>query len=296
MWAAQAECLSYARGDCPSTICAIADFFRVLAQVFASAPRLYLRRDSHYLFAGSGETREASLLAPVAAAPILRSPGRRVESHFLPPRRGANALPSAGYLPYLLLQSASDRSKTRFTLIARGLDAAGRLRHLAFDRDAKPGPATWDDFLARLEGEWPAGRYPRLVVADHSPGLEAAIIRLWPAAHLQLCWSQELRQLLEHLDSGDEAPCLAGAWGIAEADSHADAVRLYAAWARRWRDRCPAAVALIQRDLPLLLAFLAEPDDVRCALRAADVAFGGSGQENQQILRNERKFSSPALV
>jgi hypothetical protein len=186
------------------------------------------------------------------------------------PSRGRPPAPDRDYLPYLLLKEAPAEDERATTLVVAGIDADCRASVLMSRTVAEAGVQDWLDLLVALKERYPVARSLRLVVLDGPPPLASAVERVWPNVRRQLCWFQELRSLLKLLDPTTEAACLAGAWAIPEAPSHAAAVSAYRRWAERWRTRLPAAVQLIQRDLPFLLAFLTEPPEVRGALRSID--------------------------
>jgi len=202
--------------------------------------------------------------------------------------RGAD-IQGRHYLPYLLLKAVPSDDGYASTLVALGIESGNRASVLMTRTVAEADTTAWLSFLSRLEQRCPAATSVRLVVIDGLPALSNAVERIWPEARRQVCWFHALRKLWLLLDSTgcslvtspeprrrgclalrSEAACLAGAWAIPEAPSHADAVQAYRRWADRWQAQFPAAVRLIQDDLPLLLAFLTEPAAVRGAIRSID--------------------------
>jgi len=193
------------------------------------------------------------------------------------------------YLPYLLLKEVPSDDGCTATLVAFAIEVGNRPSVLMSRTVAEGDANAWLHFLSSLDERFPAAGSVRLVVIDGTRALKDATQRTWPKVRRQICWFHELRRLLQLLEAArgclsacpeqdrrgrfslkDEAACLAGAWAIPEASSEAAAVEAYCTWAGRWRTQFPAAIHLLQRDLPLLLAFLAEPAEVRGAIRSID--------------------------
>ncbi|SRR6266571_5364114 len=167
---------------------------------------------------------------------------------------------------YLLLDGVYLRVKTptvqrKLVLCAYGITALGERRLLSFRLATAESQAQWEMFLGdlRKRGLW--GSNLKLIVTDGCTGLHNALDTVFPYVARQHCWVHKLRNVSNCLKRSQQEECLAGARDIYKAETRGAAVRAYWAWARRWRQEAPKAVACLERDLETLLNFLDCPTE-----------------------------------
>ncbi len=166
---------------------------------------------------------------------------------------------------YLLLDGVYLRVKgptaaqSKLVLCAYGITMTGIRRLLGFRLATAESQAQWEAFLGNLRQRGLVGNNLRLIVTDGCVGLHNALETVYPYVPRQHCWVHKLRNVANHLKRSQQKECLAGARAIYQAETRRAAVQAYWAWARRWREEAPKAVACLERDLETLLNFLACP-------------------------------------
>jgi transposase-like protein len=218
-----------------------------------------------------GETLAAVLGEPVSAqtvSRVARSLDREVE------RFHQRLL--ADDVCYLLLDGVSMRIrsatqvKRRLVLCAYGITVTGERRLLDYRLSKSESQACWEAFLNQLRERGLLGRHLQLITTDGCPGLHGALDVVYPYVSRQRCWVHKLRNVASKLRRAHQEDCLAGARAIYQAPTRREAVRCYWAWAQRWRQEAPKAVACLEQDLDNLLAFLARPEAHRKAVRTTN--------------------------
>jgi transposase-like protein len=218
-----------------------------------------------------GAVLEAVLGEPVSAqtvSRIARSLDREV-AHF-------HEAPLADDARYLFLDGVSMRVKgaagvqRRLVLCAYGITVWGQCRLLAFRLAQSESAASWEAFLSQLRERGLVGQRLRLVVTDGCAGLHAALATVYPYVPRQRCWAHKLRNVANLLRRSQQRPCLDEVRLIYQAATRREAVQRYWAWARRWRDAAPKAVACLERDLEELLPFLGCPEAHRRKVRTTN--------------------------
>ena len=166
---------------------------------------------------------------------------------------------------YLLLDGVYLRVKgptaaqSKLVLCAYGITMTGIRRLLGFRLATAESQAQWEAFLGNLRQRGLVGNNLRLIVTDGCVGLHNALETVYPYVPRQHCWVHKLRNVANHLKRSQQKECLAGARAIYQAQTRRAAVQAYWAWARRWREEAPKAVACLECDLETLLNFLACP-------------------------------------
>ena len=218
-----------------------------------------------------GESLEAVLGERVSAqtvSRIARSLDREVEAF--------QRAPLVDDVRYLLLDGISMRVKgatevkRRLVLCAYGISVTGERRLLAFRLAKSESQAAWEAFLNQLREHGLEGRSLQLITTDGCKGLHAALDVVYPYVARQHCWVHKLRNVASKLRRSQQKECLQGARHIYLAPTRREAVHSYWAWAQRWRDEAPKAVACLEQDLDPLLAFLACPEAHRKAIRTTN--------------------------
>ena len=91
-----------------------------------------------------------------------------------------------------------------------------------------------------------------------------------------------------------QAECLAGARVISLAATRREAVGVYWAWAQRWREEAPKAVACLERDLDELLNFLSCPEPHRRKVRTTNPPPADAFREVRRRTRPMSCFTNDA--
>ena len=157
---------------------------------------------------------------------------------------------------YLKVKSAT-AAQRKLVLCAYGITENGERRLLDFRLGTAESAAQWEAFLNNLRQRGLQGTRLKLIVTDGCKGLHAALETVYPYVPRQHCWVHKLRNVANLLKRRQQEECLAGARSIYQAQTRRDATQAYWAWARRWREESPKAVACLERDLESLLSFLA---------------------------------------
>lgn len=179
-------------------------------------------------------------------------------------------------LLYLLLDGVYLRVKgaasvqRKLVLCAYGIAVSGERRLLDFRLATAESEAQWEAFLSDLRERGLLGKHLRLVVTDGCKGLHAALETVYPYVPRQHCWVHKLRNVANLLKRRQQEECLKGARVIYQADTRRAAIKAYWAWASRWREEAPRAVACLERDLEPLLSFLACPPQHRRMVRTTN--------------------------
>src|SRR5450759_3278406 len=115
-------------------------------------------------------------------------------------------------------------------------------------------------------------RSPALVVADGAPGIWKAVRGLWPHALEQRCTVHALRNVTSNLPERHHQEVKARWWkAFDEARSPAEASRELQGIIADYRNAYPSALAVVERDLPALVAHLRFPSEHRKQIRTTNL-------------------------
>lgn len=162
---------------------------------------------------------------------------------------------------YLLLDGVYLRVKAatgvhrKLVLCAYAISVSGERRLLDFRLGTAESQAQWEAFLSQLRERGLLGRHLKLIVTDGCAGLHRALETVYPYVPRQHCWVHKLRNVANYLRRSQQ-DCLEEAKSIYKAETKTAAVQTYWAWARRWREEAPRAVACLERDLDSMFNFL----------------------------------------
>lgn len=182
--------------------------------------------------------------------------------------------------------------RRRTVLVAYGIRRDGRREVIAYRLAQGESEAAWtaflqDGFLRGFEG-----RHLRLIVTDGSTGLAVALALVYPQVPPQRCWAHKLRNIADKVPK-KEGSCVREAAAIYQASSRREALRVYQAWAEKWRRWRPRAVASLERDLDELLNFFAVPPDHWRKVRTTN-AIERCFREVRRRTRPMTSFTNPA--
>ena len=119
---------------------------------------------------------------------------------------------------------------------------------------------SYDAWLSFLQDMAARGlKDPLLVIFDGAPGLKKAIKRMWPRAFRQRCQAHKMRNLLAKLPRGMQGQIKGLVQQVFYAPSHAVALKRGCALIARFKDRYPAAMECLERDLEECVTYLRFP-------------------------------------
>ncbi len=158
----------------------------------------------------------------------------------------------------LKVRDARGKVRRRVVLAAYGITRQGRRELIGYRLAAGESEAVWTAFLQDFFLRGLEGRYLRLITTDGSTGLKVALQLVYPQVPQQRCWAHKLRNIADKVPK-KEGSCVREAAAIYQAANRREALRAYRAWAEKWREQRPRAVASLERDLDELLNFFAVP-------------------------------------
>jgi putative transposase len=113
---------------------------------------------------------------------------------------------------------------------------------------------------------------PALVIADGAPGIWKAVRECWPGALEQRCTVHALRNVTAKLPERHHQEVKARWWkAFDEARSPAEASRELQGIIADYRTAYPSAMAVVERDLPALVAHLRFPSEHRKQIRTTNL-------------------------
>ena len=147
---------------------------------------------------------------------------------------------------------------------------------------------------------------PLLVITDGAPGLISAIEQVFPHSLRQRCLVHRARNVIAKVSEGDQAEIKADFWALfdsveAEPGDAAvtEACAHVSAFADKWRQSYPSAVACVSDDLDALTAHLRFPKDHWARIRHTNLierTFGESKRRTKVIGRLPGEHSCLSLV
>ena len=252
---------------------------RVERQVFRRYQRRHTVVDAlirEMFLAGISTRRVGQVLSVLLGEPVSAQTVSRLARSLDQEVVRFHEAPLADDVRYLLLDGVSMRVKgamgvkRRLVLCAYGITVSGQRRLLAFRLAQSESAQAWEAFLSQLRERGLAGQRLRLIVTDGCSGLHQALETVYPYVPRQRCWVHKLRNVANLLRRSQQRECLGGAQAIYQAATRRAAIRAYWAWARRWREEAPKAVACLERDLDELLNVLACPEPHRRKVRTTN--------------------------
>ena len=167
---------------------------------------------------------------------------------------------------YLSLRSGS--SEKEGILAAYAILRSGKkvLIHLALG-----GRENYDSWLAFLHDLTERGfKEPALVISDGNPGLKKALRRIWPQVKHQRCQRHKLLNILVKLPKAMQAEMKRLVQQVFWADSYEEGLNKGRALIVRFKDRYPAAMDCLEKDLEACLIYLKFPKEHRLRIRTTN--------------------------
>lgn len=151
------------------------------------------------------------------------------------------------------------KAKKILILVAYGITIFGKKELIAFRIANSESNNACEGFLNDLFKRGLRGTNLKLIVTDGSQGFINAIDLVYPHVKHQRCWVHKLRNCTKYLKKVDIKAFKLDAQKIYNASSHRKAINAFKHLRQRWSKNYSQVVALIEKDLDSLLAFLLIP-------------------------------------
>jgi transposase-like protein len=174
------------------------------------------------------------------------------------------------FLDALYLKLRPEDQPAEGVLVCWGVTLEGRKVLLGLALGSRESYDSWlafgRDMIAR------GLRAPALVIADGAPGIWRAVRECWPGALEQRCTVHALRNVTSKLPERHHQEVKARWWkAFDEARSPAEASRELQGIIADYERAYPSAMAVIERDLPALVAHLRFPSEHRKRIRTTNL-------------------------
>jgi putative transposase len=160
-----------------------------------------------------------------------------------------------------LLYDVKERDFDQTVLKSQGTGAGiledGRPVLLHLDIGLRESYDAWLSFLQDMVAR--GLKDPLLVIVDGSAGLHKAVKRMWPWAFRQRCQVHKMRNILAKLPRAMQGQMKRLIHQVFRAPSHAQALKRGRALIAQFRDRYPAAMECLERDLEECVTYLRFP-------------------------------------
>jgi putative transposase len=143
-------------------------------------------------------------------------------------------------------------------LSAYALLEDGRPVLLHLDLGPRESYDAWLSFLQDLVAR--GLRDPLLFVMDGAPGLVKAVKRIWPRAYRQRCLAHKMRNIVAKLPRLMQAKMKGLVQQVFQAPTHAAALKRGRDLIAKFKDRYPAAMECVERDLEECVTYLRFPE------------------------------------
>lgn len=170
------------------------------------------------------------------------------------------------------IKNRSMGGKRRLVLVAYGVRQDGSREIIDYQLSQSESEANWLKFLTQLCARGLQGRNLKMIVSDGCKGLANAVDIAFPKAKHQLCWAHKMRNILKHVKAADQKEAKTDLRGIFHETTTKKSQVQSILWAfrKKWRNRCPAGVKCLERDLERLLHYLDCPVEHHKAIRTSN--------------------------
>ena len=159
----------------------------------------------------------------------------------------------------------------RPVLVALGLRPDGKKEVIDFPLASAESAAQWEQFLGDLVRRGLTGERLDMLCVDGGSGLLAALPTAFPDIPVQRCWAHKIRNVLNKVRKPDQAAVKAGLHRIMNATTLPAAWSAARAFADRWENLYPKAVACLRAALDDLLTCFCYPSlEERKAVRTTN--------------------------
>ena len=146
---------------------------------------------------------------------------------------------------------------------------------------------SYDAWLSFLQDMVARGlKDPLLVILDGAPGLHKAVKRMWPRAFRQRCQVHKMRNILAKLPRLMQGQMKRLIQQVFLASSHAQALKRGRALIAQFRDRYPAAMECLERDLEECVTYLRFPSVHHVRIRTTNrlERLNGEGRRRTKVI------------
>jgi transposase-like protein len=146
---------------------------------------------------------------------------------------------------------------------------------------------SYDAWLSFLQDMVARGlRDPLLVIFDGAAGLHKAVKRMWPRAFRQRCQVHKMRNILAKLPRVMQGQMKRLIQQVFLASSHAQALKRGRALIAQFRDRYPAAMECLERDLEECVTYLRFPAVHHVRIRTTNrlERLNGEGRRRTKVI------------
>jgi transposase-like protein len=142
---------------------------------------------------------------------------------------------------------------------------------------------SYDAWLSFLQDVVARGlRDPLLVVMDGAPGLVKAVKRVWPRAYRQRCLAHKMRNIIAKLPRLMQAKIKGLVHQVFGAPTYAAALKRGRDLIAKFKDRYPAAMECLERDLEECVTYLRFPDAHHHRIRTTNRLERLNGESRRQ--------------
>lgn len=166
-------------------------------------------------------------------------------------------------------------------LVVIGVREGGEKILLALRMVGDESTDAWRQILEDLARRGLAA--PVLAVVDGSPGLRAALEKVWPSAEVQRCVVHKLRNLLAHAPHHAKESVREDFHRIIYAKGLAEAQLAYDRFLTRWKKRCAAVARSLEEGGAELLTFFRFPEEMWKCLRTTNVIERVHGEMRRRV-------------
>src|ERR687896_303545 len=146
---------------------------------------------------------------------------------------------------------------------------------------------SYDAWLSFLQDMVARGlKDPLLVIFDGAAGLHKAVKRMWPRALRQRCLAHKMRNIVAKLPRLMQAKMKGLVQQVFRASSHAQALKRGRALIAQFRDRYPAAMECLERDLQECVTYLRFPSAHHVRIRTTNrlERLNGEGRRRTKVI------------
>ncbi len=146
---------------------------------------------------------------------------------------------------------------------------------------------SFDAWLAFLQDMTARGLGdPLMVIFDGAPGLKKAIRRVWPKAFRQRCQAHKMRNILAKLPRAIQGRLKKLIHQVFLAPSYEDALKRGRSLITRFKDRYPAAMECLEKDLEESVIYLRFPSEHHVRVRTTNrlERLNGEGRRRTKVI------------
>jgi len=246
--------------------------------------RAYARRAPHIdrmilacFVLGLSTRKVATALLPILGRRVSASTVSRVAKLLDAAVAAFHRRPLKDIYPVLMLDGVVLSRKTgagalrRPVLVALGLRRDGKKEIIDYRLAPAESAAAWEQFLTSLYERGLEGSRLEMICVDGGQGCLAALPTVYPMIPVQRCWAHKIRNVLDKVRAADRDNVKADLHAVMNAKTLPKARSAARAFADRWEDPYPKAVACLRDDLDdLLTCFRYKTLEERKAVRTTN--------------------------